>query len=67
MKRHWPTCVQAVVVRLNPFWRCTCGRVLKSWDVILADDTAGIPCRVVCSACSAELLVIEQYQAGKDD
>jgi hypothetical protein len=57
----------AVDVRLHPALRCVCGRVLKGWDVIVADDvnSALFPCRLICSACHTELLVIERYQETK--
>jgi hypothetical protein len=61
VERKWPAC-EAVVVHLHPAWRCVCGRVLKGWDVILADDGASIPLRIVCSACDAALLTVERYQ-----
>jgi hypothetical protein len=60
IERNWPTC-EAVVVRIHPAWHCVCGRVLKGWDVVL--DTAGsadVPCRILCSGCHTELLVMER-------
>jgi hypothetical protein len=63
IERNWPTC-EAVTVRIHPGWRCVCGRVLKTWDVVLADaaGNADVPFRVLCSTCHVELLVAERAE-----
>lgn len=64
IKRVWPVC-EAVVVRVHEGWSCTCGRVLKGWDVVLDDtDGARLPVRVICSGCHTELLAMERYRAA---
>jgi dCTP deaminase len=57
----------AVDVRLHPALRCVCGRTLRGWDVIIADDvdSALFPVRLICSACHSELLVIAHYRETK--
>jgi hypothetical protein len=63
IERNWPTC-EAVTVRIHPAWRCSCGRNLKTWDIIL-DDTDGthVPCRIICSGCHTALLTMERYRS----
>jgi hypothetical protein len=43
-----------VEIRLHPFWRCVCGRVLRPYDVDVSEDTGRI--RIICSRCCALLL-----------
>jgi hypothetical protein len=62
MERNWPAC-DAVVVRIAPNWTCTCGRVLKNWDVVLdATESADTPLRIICSACHTALLSMERAE-----
>ena len=53
-----PLVLQSFSLRIDPLWRCPCGRPLKAYDFAV-DDEGGLE-NVTCSGCHRQLLTIER-------
>jgi hypothetical protein len=50
-------------VHLHPSFRCVCGRVIRSWDLVFDDPSVWHSAfRIQCSGCDTELMMVERRQ-----
>jgi hypothetical protein len=57
MSNEAPVCLRSIVLRIDPIWRCPCGRTLKAWDFIFEDTELQ---HITCSRCHRRLLTIDR-------